>query len=187
MLLPDLMDAAGEVRHLVVGAGKDGNIYVGDRDNLGKFHAGSNSTLYQEIVGALPGGAWSGPAYFNGTVYIGGVGDVLKAYSVTDAKLGATPASHSATSFAYPGTTPSVSANGPQNGIVWAVESGTNAPGVLHAYDAGNLAQELYNSKQAANGRDAFGLGNKFITPVVANGRVYVGTTNGVAVFGLLP
>ena len=88
------------------------------------------------------------------------------------------------TSFGYPGATPSVSANGASNGIVWAVEN--NSPAVLHAYSATNL-NELYNSNQAANGRDQFGAGNKFITPMIANGKVYVGTTNGVAVFGLLP
>ena len=73
-----------------------------------------------------------------------------------------------------------------QNGIVWAVESTPGAPAVLHAYDATNLANELYDSGQAANGRDAFGNGNKFITPLVVNGKVYVGTPTGVAVFGLL-
>ena len=111
---------------------------------------------------------------------------MLKAYSIASARLSATPTSTSATGFAYPGATPSVSANGTQNGIVWAVESATNAPGVLHAYDATNLRHELYNSGQAANGRDGFGPGNKFITPVVTNGMVFVGTTDGVAVFGLL-
>lgn len=188
MLLPDVTDAAGIVRHLVVGAGKDGNIYVGDRDNLGKIKPGAvdNRTLYQEIANALPNGAFSGPAYFNNTVYYAGVNDVLKAYTISNGLLSTTPASQSGTSFAYPGSTPSVSANGTQNGIVWAVESATSAAGVLHAYDATNLGRELYNSRQAANGRDGFGTGNKFITPVVAGGRVFVGTPNGVAVFGLL-
>ena len=92
--------------------------------------------------------------------------------------------SHSARSFTYPGTTPSVSASGTANGIVWAVEN--SSPAVLHAYDANNLANELYNSSQAANNRDAFGAGNKFITPTIVNGRVYVGTQTGVAIFGLL-
>jgi outer membrane protein assembly factor BamB len=88
--------------------------------------------------------------------------------------------------FPHPGPTPSISANGTQNGIVWALESSLTSPGVLHAYDPGNLAHELYNSNQAANGRDSFGNGNKFITPMIVNGKVYVGTQNGVAVFGLL-
>jgi hypothetical protein len=67
---------------------------------------------------------------------------------------------------------------------VWVVEN--SSPAVLHAYDATNLATELYNSNQAANGRDQFS-NNKFITPMIANGKVYVGTPNSVAVFGLLP
>ena len=188
MLLPDLTDSAGAVHRLVVGAGKDGSIYVGNRDNLGKFNQSgmNNNNLYQEIPNALPNGAWSGPAYFNNTVYYAGVGDVLRAYTISNAVLSNAPTSQSATSFAYPGSTPSVSANGTQDGIVWAVESATGAAGVLHAYDAANVGHELYNSSQAPNGRDSFGTDNKFITPVVANGDVFVGTTNGVAVFGLL-
>jgi hypothetical protein len=189
MLLPDVADQSGAVRHLIVGAGKDGNIYVADRDNMGKFNqrTADNSNLYLELPGALPNGAWSGPAYFNGAVYYGSVGGVLRAFTITNAKLSATPTSTTKATFAYPGTTPSVSANGTQNGIVWALESGESAPYVLHAYDPANLANEFYNSNQAANGRDNFGNGNKFITPMVANGRVYVGTPTGVAVFGLLP
>jgi hypothetical protein len=187
LLLPDMVDAKGVVRHLMVGAGKDTNIYVGDRDNLGKYNAANNDALYQEITDALPGGAWSMPAYFNYAVYYGGVGDYLKAFSITNALLGTTPSSKSATTFAYPGATPSVSANGTSNGIVWAVQSSTGSTAVLHAYDATNLGKELYNSTQAAGSRDAFGTGNKFITPMIVNGKVYVGTPNGVAVFGLLP
>jgi hypothetical protein len=186
MLLPDLTDAAGTIHHLLVGAGKDGNIYVADRDNLGKFNPADNSNLYQQIANALPNGAWSGPAYFNNTVFFGGVNDVLRAFTVTGGKLTTTPTSQSATSFAYPGATPAVSANGTQAGIVWAVESATNAAGVLHAYDATDLTRELYNSNQAPNKRDSFGNGNKFITPVIVNGQVFVGTQNSVAVFGLL-
>lgn len=187
MLLPDLADASGVTRHLLVGAGKDTNLYVADRDNLGKFNAADNSNLYQQLPGALPNGAWSGPAYFNNTVFYGGVGDVLRAFTITNAKLSSTPTSQSAMHFPYPGATPAVSANGTANGIVWALESGTSAPAVLHAFDATNLAHELYNSTQAAGSRDSFGSGNKFITPVINNGQVFVGTPNSVAVFGLLP
>ena len=187
MVLPDITDRAGVVHHLVVGAGKDRNIYVGNRDNLGKIKPGAtnNSNLYQEIANALPNGAFSGPAYFNNTVFYAGVNDALKAYTISEGLLSTAPTSQSGTGFAYPGATPSVSANGMQNGIVWAVESATSAAGVLHAYDATNLTHELYNSNQAAGGRDGFGTGDKFITPMVAGGRVFVGTTNGVAVFGL--
>lgn len=183
LLLPDLTDNSNKVWHLAVGAGKDSNIYVVDRDNMGKFNPNSNN-IYQELSGALAGGVWSMPAYFNNTVYYGAVGNNLKAFGVSNAKLSASPTSQSGNPFPYPGATPSVSANGTSNGIVWAVENSGTA--VLHAYDATNLSNELYNSNQAANGRDQFGSGNKFITPMIADGKVYVGTTNGVGAFGLL-
>ena len=188
MLLPDVTDSTGAVHHLLVGGGKDTNIYVGNRDNMGKANlsANNNSNVYQELPGALPNGAWSGPAYFNNAVYYAGVGDNLKAFTIRNALLSSTPASESVTSFPYPGSTPTVSSNGNQNAIVWAAETATNAPAVLHAYDATNLAHELYNSNQAANGRDAFGVGNKFIAPVVTNGYVILGTGSSVAVFGAL-
>jgi hypothetical protein len=183
LLLPDMTDSTNTVRHLMVGAGKDGNIYVVDRDAMGKFNAAGNNN-YQTLNGVLPGGIWSTPAYFNGTVYYGDVSGSLKAFAISSAKLTAVPQSQSATQFIYPGTAPSVSANGSANGIVWAHENANTA--VLHAYDATNLAHELYNSNQAAANRDQFGMGNKYITPTVADGKVFVGTTNAVAVFGLL-
>ena len=183
LLLPDLMDSTNTVRHLMVGAGKDGNIYVVDRDSMGKFNASSNKN-YQTLTGALPGGIWSTPAYFSGTLYYGNVSGTLKAFAISSAKLGTAPQSQSTTQFTYPGTAPSVSANGSTNGIVWAHEN--TSPAVLHAYDATNLAHELYNSNQAAANRDQFGAGNKYITPIVADGKVFVGTGSSVAVFGLL-
>ena len=188
LVLPDQIDSSNTVRHLVVGAGKDRNIYLADRDNMGKFNTGAsnNNNIYQQVSGALAGQVFSTPAFFNGVLYYGSVGDTLKAFPLANARLATIPSSHSATTFAYPGTTPAVSANGTQNGIVWAVESNTSAPAILHAYDAANLSNELYNSNQATGGRDSFGNGNKFITPLVVNGKVYVGTPTGVAVFGLL-
>jgi len=182
LLLPDLVDANGTTRHLAVGSGKDAIIYVVDRNNMGKFNSGADN-IYQQINGQI-GGVWSKPSYFNNTVYYGAVGDHLKAFPITSAKLATTPASQSSGSFGYPGTTPSISANGTSNAIVWAVENGS--AGVLHAYNATNLTSELYNSNQAANNRDQFS-DNKYVTPIVANGKVYVGTPNSVAVFGLLP
>jgi hypothetical protein len=183
LLLPDLMDSTNTVRHLMVGAGKDGNIYVVDRDSMGKFNASSNKN-YQTLTGVLPGGIWSTPAYFNGTLYYGNVSGTVKAFAISGAKLATAPQSQSATQFTYPGTAPSVSANGSANGIVWAHEN--TSPAVLHAYDATNLAHELYNSNQAAANRDQFGTGNKYITPIIADGKVFVGTGTAVAVFGLL-
>jgi outer membrane protein assembly factor BamB len=183
LLLPDLRDATGALRHLAVGAGKDQNIYVVDRDSMGKFNPQNDNALYQQINGAI-GGVWSMPAYFNNAVYYGAVGDTLKAFPIANARLATAASFKSANTFPYPGTTPAVSANGTASGIVWAVEN--SSPAVLHAYDATSLA-ELYNSNQAANSRDHFGNGNKFITPMVVNGKVYIGTPTGVAVFGLLP
>ena len=182
LVLPDLQDSAGTVHHLAVGAGKDSNIYVVNRDSMGKFNAQNDSAIYQEISGAI-GGVYSMPAYFNNTVYYGAVNDNLKAFPITNAKLATTASAQSNNSFQYPGTTPAISANGTSNGIVWAVEN--SSPAVLHAYDATSLA-ELYNSNQAANSRDHFGSGNKFITPMIVNGKVFVGTPNSVAEFGLL-
>ena len=183
MLLPDLTDDNNTVRHLMVGAGKDGNVYVVNRDSMGKFNATANQ-IWQEVDGALPGGVWSTPAYFNNAVYYADVGGTLKAFGITNAKLSSTPTSQTGTSFGYPGTSPSVSANGTANAIVWAAENAN--PAVLHAYDATNLTRELYNSNQAADGRDNVAAGNKFIAVSVADGKVFLGTVSSVGVFGLL-
>jgi outer membrane protein assembly factor BamB len=181
LVLPDLTDANGVVQHLTLGAGKDDTIFVANRDSMGKFNP-TTDNIYQEIPAQLVGGEWGMPAYFNGRVYFGAEGDHLKAFTVTNAMLSDTPSAQSAMIFNYPGTTPSISANGTANGIVWAAENGTVA--ALHAFDPVTL-DELYNSNQMGT-RDQFGTGNKFITPLIANGKVYVGTTDGVAVFGLL-
>ena len=184
MVLPDLQDSAQNTWHLAVGAGKDTHMYVVNREMMGKFNVQNDNAIYQQLSGALPGGVWAMPAYFNGTIYYGSVGAPLKAFPITNAKVAASASSSSSASFGYPGSTPSVSANGTSNGIVWTVQNGGTA--VLHAYDASNLATELYNSNQAANSRDHFA-GNKFITPMIANGKVFVGTPTGVVVFGELP
>lgn len=183
LVVPDLTDSTGKTRHLAVGAGKDGHIYVVDRDNMGKFNAANNSNVYQDVASALAGSVFSMPAYFNGVIYYGAVGDTLRAFPFSQARLALSATSQSATTFPFPGATPGISANGSSNGIVWAAENGSVA--VLHAYDATNLSHELYNSNQAGT-RDQFGVGNKFITPMIANGKVYVGTTNSVGVFGIM-
>jgi hypothetical protein len=182
MVLPDQIDATGAVRRLAVGAGKDGNLYMVDRDSMGKFDPAANHA-YQVLAGALPGGVFASPAYFNGAIYYGSVGAPLQRFVLSAARLVPSPASQTSVAFGYPGTTPSISANGSSSAIVWAVENGS--PSVLHAYDASDLTRELYNSNQNA-ARDTLGPGNKFITPTVAGGNVFVGTTNSVAVFGLL-
>lgn len=183
--LPDMIDVNGTTRRLAVGGGKDAHLYVVDRDNMGKFDSVSNANVYQDLTGAFAHGLWSTPAYYKGMLYVGANGDRLKAFRFTSARLETTPVSQSAVVFSYPGTTPSISANGAANGIVWAEHTNASVPAVLRAYDATNIAIELYNSEQAASGRDRFGTGNKFVVPTIANGKVYVGTKEGVGVFGL--
>ncbi len=183
MVLPDLKDSSGTVHHLAVGGGKDGNLYLVNRDNMGKYDSSSDGTIYQQLSGALPGGIWGNPAYFNNAVYFGSVSAPISAFTITNARLALS--SQTSHSFGYPGTTPSISANGSANAILWAVENASTA--VLHAYDPENLAIEYYDSSQAASGRDHFGVGNKYVVPTIANGQVFVGTTNSVVAFGLLP
>jgi len=183
MVLPDQSYGTASILNLAVGAGKDGNFYVVDRNNMGKWHANSNN-VYQELAGAVPNGVFGVPAYFNNTVYYCDVNATLKSFSITNGKLSTTPVQTGA-SFTYPGVLPSVSANGTSNGIVWGIENTGTA--VLHAFAANDLTQELYNSNQASGGRDHFGGGNKFVTPMIADGKVFAPTSNSVAVFGLLP
>jgi hypothetical protein len=143
----------------------------------------TNQTLYQEILKPLAGRVFSSPAYFSNTVYYGSENDTIKAFPITAALIAPLPSSTTSNKFPYPGTTPSISANGTNDAILWAVQNGYSA--TLHAYDATDLTKELYNSGQAPLQRDQLGPGNKFITPTVVNGKVYVGTTFGVAVYGL--
>jgi hypothetical protein len=187
MLLPDMTDTNGMVRQLAVGAGKDGNMYVVDRNNMGKFTSVGNN-IWQQLSGVLVGGVWSTPAYFNFGIYYGPRGGPLMAFSVTDARLSSSPTSQSSTQYAS-GAFPVVSANGTANAIVWAYdwENEVGNSAVLHAYAATDLATELYNSNQAPNGRDQFGTGWENIVPMVADGKVFVAGRNIVAVFGLLP
>ena len=185
MVIPNFKDAGGTMHQLVVGAGKDSNIYLANRLNMGKFNPNNNNQLYQEVTGALGGQVFSMPAFANNTIYYGAVGDAIKAFAFNSSGLlNASPKSMTSTNFGYPGATPSISGNTKANLILWATEN--TSPAVLHAYNANNLAVELYNSNQAPGGRDQFGNGNKFITPTIANGKVYVGTQTGVGVFGLL-
>jgi hypothetical protein len=185
IVLPDMKDSKGNVRHLALGAGKDQAIYVVNCDAMGKFNPANDSAIYEELPNALGGAEFGSPAYFEGVVYYGAYLAPLKAFPIVHARLAALPSSETRERFDYPGVTPSVSANGYSNGIVWVVEAVHSNTGVLHAYGASNLAHELYNSDQAPNGRDHF-LSNKFITPMIAQGKVFVGTRAGVAVFGLL-
>jgi len=191
IVLPDMKDSSGKTVHLAVGAGKDNVIYIVNRDSMGKFNPERND-VYQEILStgsensnglAGSGGVYSTPAYFNENLYYGAVDDSIRAFKFNDARLVTPASSKTSITFGYPGATPSISSNGLRDAIVWAVEN--NTPAVLHAYDANDLSHELYNSNQQGH-RDEI-TGNKFITPMIAGGKVFVGTPNGVAVFGLLP
>jgi hypothetical protein len=158
---------------------------------MGKFSPTANLN-YQVVPGALvgvnEGVVFSAPAYFNGSVYYVSSADRVKSFALSAARLSPIVTDVSATSYAYPGATPSISANGLANAILWAVENSAVSGCVLHAYDAGMLSNEIYNSTQAPNNRDAINGGdNKFIVPTVTAGKVFVATTTGIAVFGSLP
>ena len=182
MLVPG--QAAGKPR-LLVGGGKDGTLFTVDRDKMGHFTPKANPAASTLSAGKP---VFAAPAYYDGSVYLASVGDMLKQYKVVDGALAA-PASESATAFGYPGASPAISADGDSGGIVWALQNsgtrGAPGPAVLHAYAAINLADELYNSNQAG-ARDPSGPAVKFAVPTVANGKVYVGTQGGLTAYGLL-
>jgi hypothetical protein len=182
LLLPD---QSGAHPHEMVIAGKEGKIYLIDRDNMGQFHAGRDAVV-QSIAHALRGGAWSMAAYFNGFIYYSGVNDGLKAFQVVNGILH--PKALARNLSGFPGSTPSISANGTTNGIIWLLQTdayGSSGPAILRAFDPKNLTTELYDSNQNA-ARDQLGGAVKFTLPTIANGKVYVGTKDGFAIFGLL-
>jgi hypothetical protein len=181
VLLPDIVGSAAH-RRLLVTAGKEGRIYLLDRDQLGHFNAARDSQIVQSIEGAIRS-LFGGPAYFNNTLYFAAWNDRVKAFPISGAHVALAPSSQSTAVLAYPGAVPAVSANGASNGILWLVEGSSG--GTLRAYDASNLTNELYNS-QTNSSRDALGSFVRFSVPTVAEGRVYVGTGNSLAVFGLL-
>jgi len=183
VLLPD---QAGVNPHLGISAGKEGKIYLVNRDHLGKFQSDNDSQIVQSIpdaLGTTPDDRnFSSAVYWNGSVYFVGNTDAIKQFQLNSGLLSTSPVSQSSHQFGYTGTS-SISANGSGNGILWTMEAGGS---VLHAYDATNLANELYNSKQAGS-RDFFGSAIRFNPPTVANGKVYVAGQTEIAVFGLLP
>jgi PA14 domain/Concanavalin A-like lectin/glucanases superfamily/Chitobiase/beta-hexosaminidase C-terminal domain/Immunoglobulin I-set domain len=183
LLLPDSVGSAAHP-HLIVGAGKEGKICLVDRDNMGQYSASTDNDV-QEIPGAI-GAAFSSPAYFNNQIYYQGAGDVTKGFLITNGVIVATPVSRATTSFSALGGTPSVSANGTNEGIVWTIQSdafGSSGPAVLHAYNATNLALELYNSSQNV-ARDNPGGAIQMTTPTVVNGKVFVGAQYALSIFG---
>jgi hypothetical protein len=183
LLLPDTAGSADHPRLLVVG-GKDGTLYLIDRDNLGKFDP-STDHVVQELPQVVSG-VLSTPAWFNGKLFVVPAygGGLAATFGLADGVLTAAPVAQSADTFDFPGSTPSVSADGTADGIVWDLDLGTNQ---LRAYDAGGYGTELYTSAQAANGRDQLDGVVKFTAPAVAGGRVYVGTVDALFGFGVLP
>ncbi len=184
VLLPDDVGSAAHP-HLIVGGGKEGKIYVVDRDNMGHYNPSNDDQVVQWFQAGV-GKLFSTPAYFNHQLYCQGIGGVLKSFTVSNGLFTSVPSSASETSFSGFGTTPSISANGTSNAIVWTIQSdgavrGTSA--VLHAYNATNLAQELYNSRQLPD-RDNPGNAVKMTVPTVANGKVFVGAQYALSIFG---
>jgi hypothetical protein len=191
MLLPD--QPGKPYPHLLMQAGKEGTIDLVNRDNMGHFHSGNDSQIVQTIPFAL-NEVWGAPAFWNNNVYFGPIFSYLKAFSFdpNGQRLSESYTSRSPEQYGLPGPTPSVSANGSTNGIVWIIKADTfyniaNQPGaaVLRAYDATNLGSELYNSEQNS-ARDRAGLAVEFTTPTIADGLVFVGAQNQVSVYGLL-
>lgn len=176
-------------------------IYLLNRDDMGKYNPSGDEDI-ETIQGTIHG-YWSGPAYwesakvqyvyYSGKTNETGSGDYLKQYSITDGVVSAAPVELTKNLFLV-GSTPSISADGTGNGIVWAVERkdpistrpGTQ-PAVLYAYNATDVSDTLYSSANAAQLRDQPGCANKFVTPTVAQGKVYVGTQNELDVYGVLP
>ncbi|HWY05840.1 MAG TPA: putative Ig domain-containing protein [Candidatus Acidoferrales bacterium] len=199
---------SGPVPHLLIGGGKNGALYLVNRDNLGGFDPTTNHVVQVLTIESI----FATSAFWNNSLFIAGKGGALKQFTFdpTGGLFGISPAHSSPGSFGFPGATPSVSSNGSStNGIVWALDN-TNyctlqspgcGPTVLHAYDATNVSTELWNSSQAGGNRDQAGIAVKFTVPTVANGKVYVGTrgnnTGGASntssvpgeldVYGLLP
>jgi hypothetical protein len=193
VLLPD---RPGAHKHLLVAGGKDGTIFLLDRDNLGGFSAAADNAV-QEIPKAMHG-VFDTPAYYNGTLYYVGAGvtasddldpapaDHLQAFSIVNGRIDPTPAVGSVP-YNYPGATPSVSANGATGGIVWTIDKttlNTSDPAVLVAYDAADISHILYTSAQAGT-RDQGGPFVKFSVPTVANGKVFVGGNGTLTEYGL--
>jgi hypothetical protein len=152
--------------------------------------------IIEESSSGFIGGMWSMPAYWNETLYFAGAGDVLKSIPLVNGLPNFAGTMGNSTGFGFPGATPSISANGttPGTAIVWLIDSsqyGSPGPGpgpaILHAFDATNINSELWNTTQATDNRDRAGNAVKFSVPTIVNGKVYIGTSNQVDVYGLLP
>jgi hypothetical protein len=177
ILLPD---QPGPHPHLILIGGKNGMMFVLDRDHLGHRQTTAANPVLQAMHFA--GGIYAAPAYWNGHLCVQASDDVLSDFVIDHGQLPGVPTTRGTVKFGNPGATPAISANGTKNGIVWLVETKawndfSAKPGVLHAYDAGNIARELYSS--------AAGPAMRFAIPTIANGHVYIGANGEVDVFGL--
>jgi hypothetical protein len=182
-----LPDQAGTTHpHLLVAAGKEGRIYLVDRDNMGQFNAPGDTQIVQSLAPKTVGANFYSPVYWNGIVYFSGTGDVVKAFSLQNGLVSTTPVMQASTTFTFPGGGMVLSANGNASGILWVAEWHTSShAGTLHAYDAQDLTHELWNSDQNAT-RDAEGNTTRLNVPLAINGKVYVGSNGKVLVYGLL-
>jgi hypothetical protein len=183
LLLPD--QSSGGHTHLMVQAGKQGLIYLVDRDNLGGYNPNADN-IVQEVAGQISG-VWGAPAYWNGNIYFWASNDNLKSFSFSNGIIGSRTAT-SSENISFPGPTPSISANGSSNGIIWDVLTSAYSSGgssVLIAHNASNVSNTLYSSSQNSS-RDNPGGATKFVVPTITNGKVYVGTSNFLSVYGLL-
>ena len=181
-------DQQGANEHVLVQAGKEGRILVLNRDHLGGYEVGqaTNDTALQDIPNEIKG-LWSTPAYWNGNVYMWGENDVPKLFQMNSGVLSTEPSSQSTITSAFPGASFSVSSDGAQDGIAWAVRSdqfNSHGPAVLYAWDATDLSDPLYESDTNAT-RDAAGAANRYSIPMVTNGKVYVACNGEVDVYGL--
>jgi hypothetical protein len=188
LLLPDQPTPPA---HLLVGAGKEGTVYLVDRDNMGHFSPYDNNRIQQTLPSAVGikghEDAFFGiPAYWQNHIYFWGANDVLKTFRLHNGLLSQKPISTASAISQVPGPVPMVSSNGNTHGIVWAMHHRANQSTILRAYDAANISRELYDSTQAGT-RDQAGISVRFSVPTVANGRVYVGTQSELDVYGLLP
>ena len=185
LLLPDEVGSAAHP-HLIVGGDKSSTIYLADRDNMGHYNPANNQQLVQQVDAGV-GSMFSTPAYFNFTSLLPGHrrGDesLLDHERLSHARA---PDSATKTSFSGSGTTPSISANGTSQAIVWTIQSDgavQHTPAILHACNATNLAHELYNSSQLP-ARDNPGNAVKMTVPTVADGKVFVGAQSSLQIIG---
>jgi hypothetical protein len=176
---------SGPFPNLLITAGKTGTIYLIDQDNMGKYNAAGDTQIVQELPGAVKG-IWGAPIYWNGAVYLAGRQDYLKEFSLINGMLSVAPVAESPSSYTF-NTVPALSANGNTNGLVWMVRdvSVNNSAELMSAFDATDLA-EVYNTNDNQS-RDQLGNTAHLISPLIANGKVYVGTQTQLQVYGLFP